>query len=235
MDLFKRAGIEAIPVMDGLKERVDRAKSLGFGITEADVKKYEELNKKAVEFEMRWESAIRSVKGMLLDLASAFGWVLDKIATKPPTPSKASLADQQQHAARVAALETQGQAAWRRTKCRASETDGPVQAGRDGLAEGGRGGGRCISGNQYPGRKSEFERAAVWPSRVAASVREGGIRRSQNKPQPHAPLGEPPTSTGENGNSRRRCGRPGVNWPATNSRSFCGNCGRAAGSHQRCD
>ena len=198
MDLFKRVGIEAIPVMDGLKERVDRAKSLGFGVTEADVKKYEELNKKAVEFEMRWESAIRSVKGMLLDLASAFGWVLDKIATKPPTPSKQSLADQQQHAARVAALEMQGQAALEaRSAALQKQMDQHKPGAMDWAKAGVAGLGAYLGINIPVGSLSSSAQQYGQAASQLQYVKEA-LDALQNKPKPHAPLGEPPTGGGEN-------------------------------------
>jgi hypothetical protein len=113
MDLFKRVGIEAIPVMEGLNDRVNRAKQLGFGPSEDDVKKYERLNQQAVEFEVKWESAIRSVKGMLVDLAGAFGWVLDKISTPPSIPlgQSESRSEHRAHADRIKALQAQGPAA----------------------------------------------------------------------------------------------------------------------------
>jgi vacuolar-type H+-ATPase subunit H len=198
MDLFKRAGIEAIPVMDGLRERVDHAKSLGFGITESDVKKYEELNQKAVEFEMKWESAIRSVKAMLVDLASAFGWVLDKIATKPPTPSKASLADQQQHAARVAALETQGQAALEaQQKALQQQMDKSKPTTMDWLKTGLAGFGAYVGVNIPTGGLSSS--AQQWGQSAAQlQYLKEALDALAAKPQPHAPLAEPPTGgTGE--------------------------------------
>jgi hypothetical protein len=111
MDLFKRAGIEAIPVMDGLRERIQRARELGFGPNESDVKRYEELNQKVVEFETRWESAVRNIKSLLVDMANAFGWVIDKIASKAPAPSKQELAEREAHAKRIADLQQQGTAA----------------------------------------------------------------------------------------------------------------------------
>src|SRR5271157_4949706 len=42
MDLFKRAGIEAIPVISGLTENVKRAKEMGLGATDEDLKRWEE-------------------------------------------------------------------------------------------------------------------------------------------------------------------------------------------------
>jgi hypothetical protein len=199
MDLFKRAGIEAIPVMDGLKERVDHAKSLGFGITESDVKKYEELNQKAVEFEIKWESAVRSVKAMLVDLASAFGWVLDKIATKPPAPTRASQAEQQQHAARVAALETQGQAALEaQQKALQQQMDKSKPTTMDWLKTGLAGFGAYMGVNIPTGGLSSS--AQQWGQSAAQLqyVKEA-LDALAAKPQPHTPLAEPPNGgTGEN-------------------------------------
>jgi len=199
MDFFKRAGIEAIPVMDGLRERVDRAKQLGFGITEADVKKYEELNQKAVEFEMKWESAVRSVKAMLVDLASAFGWVLDKIASRPPAPTKASQAEQQQHAARVSSLEAQGVPALQAQMASLQAQMNQYKPGvTDWLKVGVAGVGAYFGLNLPYGKLSSNAQQYGQAASQLQYVKEA-LDAVTNKPQPHPPLGEPPTSTGDSG------------------------------------
>ena len=82
-------------------------------ITEEEIARYEALNQKAVEFEMRWESAIRSVKSGLVDMAESFGWVLDKIATPPSIPvapggQVGSRIEHRVHAAHIKELEDLG-------------------------------------------------------------------------------------------------------------------------------
>jgi len=62
MDLFKRAGIEAIPVISGLTENVKRAKELGLGATEEDLRRWEKYHQQITEAEMLWERFTRKIK-----------------------------------------------------------------------------------------------------------------------------------------------------------------------------
>jgi hypothetical protein len=61
MDLFKKAGIEAIPVIEGLNEHIKRAKELGLGASEADVKRWEKYHETIVEVETAWGRLKRAV------------------------------------------------------------------------------------------------------------------------------------------------------------------------------
>ena len=54
MDLFKKAGIEAIPVIEGLTEHIKRAKELGLGASEADLKRWEKYHEAVTEVEIAW-------------------------------------------------------------------------------------------------------------------------------------------------------------------------------------
>jgi hypothetical protein len=62
MDLFKRAGIEAIPVISGLTENIKRAKELGLGATDEDLKRWEEYHRNVTEAEVLWERFARKIK-----------------------------------------------------------------------------------------------------------------------------------------------------------------------------
>jgi hypothetical protein len=54
MDLFKKAGIEAIPVISGLTENLRRAKELGLGASEVDVQRWEKYHRTIAEVETLW-------------------------------------------------------------------------------------------------------------------------------------------------------------------------------------
>jgi hypothetical protein len=62
MDLFKRAGIEAIPTIVGLTENIKRAKELGLGATDEDLKRWEEYHRNVTEAEVLWERFTRKIK-----------------------------------------------------------------------------------------------------------------------------------------------------------------------------
>jgi len=62
MDLFKKVGIEAIPVIAGLAENVKRAKELGLGATEEDLQRWEKYHQNVTEAEVLWERFTRKIK-----------------------------------------------------------------------------------------------------------------------------------------------------------------------------
>ena len=55
LDIFKRSGIEAIPVIEKLVEGVSRAKAVGLGASEDDVKRWEGYGKVITEAEERFK------------------------------------------------------------------------------------------------------------------------------------------------------------------------------------
>ena len=61
MDLFKKVGIEAIPVIEGLNEHIKRAKEFGLGASESDVKRWEKYHETIVEVETAWARLKRAV------------------------------------------------------------------------------------------------------------------------------------------------------------------------------
>ena len=62
IELFKRAGLEAIPVISKLSENVARAKQLGLGATEEDVRRWEQYHRNIAEAEIMWERFVRKIK-----------------------------------------------------------------------------------------------------------------------------------------------------------------------------
>lgn len=61
LDLFKKAGIEAIPVMMELSENVKRARELGIGPSQKDIDQAKELNRQVTEIETAWSALVRNV------------------------------------------------------------------------------------------------------------------------------------------------------------------------------
>jgi hypothetical protein len=72
MDLFKRAGVEAIPVISGLADNVKRAKELGLGATDEDLKRWEEYHRNITEAEVLWDRFTRKIKEPLAAVVTFF-------------------------------------------------------------------------------------------------------------------------------------------------------------------
>jgi hypothetical protein len=68
MALFKRAGIEAIPVIAGLSENIKRAKELGLGATDEDLKRWEQYHRNVTE---GWEQINPSAGQMFESITSS--------------------------------------------------------------------------------------------------------------------------------------------------------------------
>jgi hypothetical protein len=62
LKLFGRAGIELMPTMLGLSENIKRAKELGLGATDEDLKRWEIYHKNVVEAEALWDKLARRIK-----------------------------------------------------------------------------------------------------------------------------------------------------------------------------
>jgi hypothetical protein len=62
LGLFKRAGIEAVPVISGLTDNVKRAKELGLGATDEDLRRWEQYHANVAEAEVLWERFVRHIK-----------------------------------------------------------------------------------------------------------------------------------------------------------------------------
>jgi len=72
MDLFKRVGLEAIPVINGLNENIKRAKELGLGATDEDLKRWEKYHQNVTEAEALWERFVRRIKEPLAAVVTFF-------------------------------------------------------------------------------------------------------------------------------------------------------------------
>jgi hypothetical protein len=72
MDLFKKVGVEAIPVISGLVDNVKRAKEMGLGATEEDLRRWEKYHEKVTEAEVLWEKFTRKIKEPLAAVITFF-------------------------------------------------------------------------------------------------------------------------------------------------------------------
>lgn len=63
MDLFKRAGVEAIPVITQLRDRIAEAHKLGLGVSEADIDTWKKYHDRMEEASATWDRLFRKVKG----------------------------------------------------------------------------------------------------------------------------------------------------------------------------
>jgi hypothetical protein len=74
--LFKRAGVEAVPVIAELTENLDIARQKGYGPSEGDLKRFTEYQREVTEVEMAWERFTRSIKEPLAATVSVtFKWL----------------------------------------------------------------------------------------------------------------------------------------------------------------
>jgi len=74
--LFKRAGVEAVPVIAELTENLDIARRKGYGPSEDDVKRFTDYQREVTEVEMAWERFTRSIKEPLAATVSVtFKWL----------------------------------------------------------------------------------------------------------------------------------------------------------------
>jgi hypothetical protein len=80
MDLFKKAGIEAIPVIEKLSDGLKTAAEENVHMSEADVARYEKLNQEITILETHWEALKRDFKeGLVIEVkfvGEAAGWLL---------------------------------------------------------------------------------------------------------------------------------------------------------------
>jgi hypothetical protein len=62
LDLFKRAGIEAIPVMEKLNENLRTAHQNGFGLSDEELTRFLEYQKSVTIIETKWDAIVRHLK-----------------------------------------------------------------------------------------------------------------------------------------------------------------------------
>ena len=74
MALFKRAGIEAIPVITELSENLKLAREHGFGSSEEEINRLKEYTREVAELEMSWERVKRS---MLVPVAATVNFLFN--------------------------------------------------------------------------------------------------------------------------------------------------------------
>jgi hypothetical protein len=60
--IFTRIGVEVIPVLMGLNENFKRAKEIGVGLSDEDLKRWEGYHKTITEAEVLWERFVRKAK-----------------------------------------------------------------------------------------------------------------------------------------------------------------------------
>ena len=65
LDLFKKAGIEMIPVMEDLNKEYAIAQKNGYGPSDAQQKQYEAYNQETKEIEENWAGVLRDLKGII--------------------------------------------------------------------------------------------------------------------------------------------------------------------------
>jgi hypothetical protein len=65
LDLFKRAGIEMIPVMADLNENLRIAKERGYGPTEEEVQRDVRYKNEVTQIETQWDKVLRDLKGII--------------------------------------------------------------------------------------------------------------------------------------------------------------------------
>jgi hypothetical protein len=86
MALFKRAGVEAIPVIKELAQNLQIAKNQGWGPSEEEVQRFTEYQRQVAEAQMSWEKFARSIKEPLAaTVVVTFKWlgVASAVASLP--------------------------------------------------------------------------------------------------------------------------------------------------------
>lgn len=85
MDLFKKVGVEAIPLMTELNENLRIAHEQGFGPSEEDVHRFQEYQREVTVLETKWDRLVRKFKEGLVITVSWVGkgvdWFLNNIST----------------------------------------------------------------------------------------------------------------------------------------------------------
>jgi hypothetical protein len=76
MDIFKRAGIEAVPMITELTENLRIAREQGFGPTEDDIRRFTEYQRDVAELETKWDGLMRKFKeGLVTTLSVSIKWI----------------------------------------------------------------------------------------------------------------------------------------------------------------
>ena len=76
MDIFKRVGIEAVPMITELTENLRIAREQGFGPTEDDIRRFTEYQREVTELETKWDGLMRKFKeGLVTTLSVSIKWI----------------------------------------------------------------------------------------------------------------------------------------------------------------
>lgn len=65
LDLFKRAGIETLPVMESLAENLRIARENGYGPTEEEISRDTRYKQEVTQIETEWDKTLRTLKGII--------------------------------------------------------------------------------------------------------------------------------------------------------------------------
>jgi hypothetical protein len=91
LDLFKRAGIEAIPVMAELIRNQKLAQEEGFRPTEGDLARFMEYQRQVTVLETKWAGLKRAFQeGLVIELhfaGTAAKWLADHIPGETSQPA----------------------------------------------------------------------------------------------------------------------------------------------------
>jgi len=95
LDLFKRSGVEAIPVMMELTENLKIAREEGFGPTEADVQRFADYQRRVAELETKWGELKRTFQeGLVVEVSfvgSAAKWLFQHLPAEAVQGDQASI------------------------------------------------------------------------------------------------------------------------------------------------
>lgn len=97
LDIFKKSGIEAIPMMLELNKNLKEAKELGFGASQETVDRFVEYQKQVVILESYWSKIVRSIKDAAVNMPRGFaggfgaGAIADAEEERRPKTSERSL------------------------------------------------------------------------------------------------------------------------------------------------
>ena len=76
MDIFKRVGIEAVPMITEFTENLRIAREQGFGPTEDDIRRFTEYQREVTELETKWDGLMRKFKeGLVTTLSISIKWI----------------------------------------------------------------------------------------------------------------------------------------------------------------
>ena len=116
LDLFKRAGVEAIPVMLELSENLKIARQEGFGPSEGDVARFLEIEREVDILETKWERLKRTFKeGLVVEVSfvgRAAQWLWNHMPGETVQGDEASIARMERNKGLADEIRTANSAKW---------------------------------------------------------------------------------------------------------------------------